>query len=59
MVEVMRGTSEKIIAEFNTLQLYDFMTLSNLFLEVGLEFSGTEANSTQSPLYKYITGELT
>jgi hypothetical protein len=59
MVEVMRGTSEKIISELNTLQLYDFMTLSNLFLEVGLEFSGTEANSTQSLLYKYITGELT
>jgi hypothetical protein len=38
----------------NTLELYDFMTLSGIFLEIGREFSP----STPDKLLKYIKGTV-
>ena len=33
-------TSEEHVFNLNTLQLYDLINLSNIFIEIGLEFSG-------------------
>jgi hypothetical protein len=55
LIKFFLMTRDQFFANLNSLSLYDFMHLSNLLIEIGLEYSGEKT----STLLSFIKSDLT